>query len=93
VFTAPDVVERSALLQALEAEVEEFIVRHRAARDQRGRAQVVRNGRAPVRHLVQGPARWLSARPASMTGASMPRGTGSASRVRFCRATCAGRQE
>lgn len=42
------------LQQALEAEVEEYVTRHRAARDERGRAQVVRNGKAPARQLVTG---------------------------------------
>ena len=42
------------LQDALEAEVEEQIARHRGARDERGRAQVVRNGKAPARQLVMG---------------------------------------
>ncbi len=42
------------LQQALEAEVEEYVTRHRATRDERGRAQVVRNGTALTRQLVTG---------------------------------------
>ena len=34
------------LQEALEAEVEEYVTRHRAERDEGGRAQVVRNGKA-----------------------------------------------
>jgi putative transposase len=41
------------LLQgALDAEVDEYVKRHRHVRDASGRAQVVRNGRAPARQLV-----------------------------------------
>jgi putative transposase len=42
------------LQHALETEVEEYVTRHRATRDERGRAQVVRNGKAPARQLVTG---------------------------------------
>jgi transposase-like protein len=42
------------LQEMLEAEVEDYLTRHRAARDERGRAQVVRNGTAPTRQLVTG---------------------------------------
>jgi transposase-like protein len=42
------------LQQVLETEVEEYLTRHRAARDERGRAQVVRNGKAAARQLVTG---------------------------------------
>ena len=52
-----DVLQRGALKmlhETLEAEVEEYIWRHREARDQRGHAQVVRNGKAPARTLVTG---------------------------------------
>ena len=42
------------LQQALETEVEEYVTRHRATRDEQGRAQVVRNGKAPARQLVTG---------------------------------------
>jgi len=42
------------LQQALEAEVEEYVSRHRTARDAEGRAQVVRNGKASSRQLVTG---------------------------------------
>ena len=55
--TLDDVLQRGALKmlqEVLEAEVEDYITRHRAARDQRGRAQVVRNGKAPARQLVTG---------------------------------------
>ncbi len=55
--TLDDVLQRGALKmlqEVLEAEVEDYITRHRAARDERGRAQVVRNGKAPARQLVTG---------------------------------------
>lgn len=55
--TLDEVLQRGALqmLQAmLEAEVEDYLTRHRAARDERGHAQVVRNGQAPTRQLVTG---------------------------------------
>ena len=55
--TLDEVLQRGALRmlqEALEAEVEDYIARHRAARDERGRAQVVRNGKAPARQLVTG---------------------------------------
>ena len=42
------------LQEALEAEVEEYVTRHRAERDEGGRAQVVRNGKASARQLVTG---------------------------------------
>lgn len=56
-ITLDEVLQRGALKmlqQALEAEVEDYIARHRGARDERGRAQVVRNGKAPTRQLVTG---------------------------------------
>ena len=55
--TLDEVLQRGALKmlqQALEAEVEDYLVRHRSARDNRGRAQVVRNVKAPARQLVTG---------------------------------------
>jgi putative transposase len=56
-ITLDEVLQRGALTmlqQALEAEVEEYLTRHRQTRDARGRAQVVRNGKAPARQLVTG---------------------------------------
>jgi putative transposase len=55
--TLDEVLQRGALKmlqQALEAEVEDYLARHRGARDEGGRAQVVRNGKAPARQLVTG---------------------------------------
>lgn len=55
--TLDELLQRGALKmlhEALEAEVDEYIRRHRDARDDRGRAQVVRNGKAPARQLVTG---------------------------------------
>jgi transposase-like protein len=55
--TLDELLQRGALKmlhEALEAEVDEYIKRHREARDERGRAQVVRNGKAPARQLVTG---------------------------------------
>jgi putative transposase len=56
-ITLDEVLQRGALQmlqQALEAEVEEYLARHRGSRDPRGRAQVVRNGKALARQLVTG---------------------------------------
>ena len=55
--TLDEVLQRGALKmlhEMLEAEVEEYLRRHRAARDAHGRAAVVRNGKAPGRTLVTG---------------------------------------
>jgi transposase-like protein len=55
--TLDELLQRGALKmlhEALQAEVDEYIRRHRDARDDRGRAQVVRNGKAPARQLVTG---------------------------------------
>ncbi|HXF47508.1 MAG TPA: IS256 family transposase [Burkholderiaceae bacterium] len=55
--TLDELLQRGALKmlhEALEAEVDEYIRRHRDARDDHGRAQVVRNGKAPARQLVTG---------------------------------------
>src|SRR5215510_3537764 len=55
--TLDELLQRGALKmlhEALEAEVDEYIRRHRDARDDRGRAQVVRNGTAPARQRVTG---------------------------------------
>jgi transposase-like protein len=56
-ITLDELLRRGALKmlhEALEAEVDEYIRRHHEARDDRGRAQVVRNGKAPARQLVTG---------------------------------------
>jgi putative transposase len=45
---------RRMLAAALEAEVADYIERHRAERDEQGRALVVRNGRAEPRRLTTG---------------------------------------
>ena len=42
------------LVAALEAEVTAYIERHRAERDERGHAQVVRNGKARARKVTVG---------------------------------------
>jgi len=55
--TLDELLQRGALRmlhEALEAEVDDYVRRHREARDDRGRAQVVRNGKAPARQLVTG---------------------------------------
>jgi putative transposase len=55
--TLDELLQRGALKmlhEALEAEVDEYVRRHREARDVRGRAHVVRNGKAPARQLVTG---------------------------------------
>jgi putative transposase len=38
---------RRMLIEALEAEADDYVERHRGERDEYGRALVVRNGRAP----------------------------------------------
>ena len=45
---------RQMLMKALEAEVSEYVERHRAERGEDGRALVVRNGRARPRHVTTG---------------------------------------
>ena len=55
--TLDELLRRGALKmlhEALEAEVDQYIRQHRDARDDHGRAQVVRNGKAPARQLVTG---------------------------------------
>lgn len=55
--TLDELLQRGALRmlhEALEAEVDEYIRRHRDVRDDAGRAQVVRNGKEPARYLVTG---------------------------------------
>jgi transposase-like protein len=55
--TLDELLQRGALKmlhEALEAEVDEYVRRHRDARDDQGRAQVVRNGKARARTLVTG---------------------------------------
>lgn len=55
--TLDELLQRGALKmlhEALEAEVDEYIRRYRDARDDDGRAQVVRNGKAAARQLVTG---------------------------------------
>lgn len=55
--TLDEVLQQGALKmlqEALAAEVDEYVARYRAERDERGRAQVVRNGRASARQLVTG---------------------------------------
>jgi transposase-like protein len=55
--TLDELLQQGALRilhEALEAEVDDYIRRHRDARDEQGRAQVVRNGKAPERTLVTG---------------------------------------
>lgn len=45
---------RRMLLAALDAEVAQYLGRHQGERDERGRAQVVRNGRARARKVTLG---------------------------------------
>ena len=45
---------RRVLIQALDAEVSEYVQRHRADRGEDGRALVVRNGRARARRVTTG---------------------------------------
>jgi hypothetical protein len=55
--TLDELLQQGALTMlqhALEVEVEDYVMRHRAARDEQGRALVVRNGAARARQLVTG---------------------------------------
>ena len=45
---------RRMLVSALDAEVAEYVERHRRDRDEEGRAQVVRNGKARPRKVTLG---------------------------------------
>jgi transposase-like protein len=45
---------RRMLIEALKAEVDDYVERHRSERDGQGRAQVVRNGRGRARKLTVG---------------------------------------
>jgi putative transposase len=45
---------RRRLIEALKAEADDYVERHRGERDQRGHALVVRNGRASTRKLMLG---------------------------------------
>ena len=93
--TLDELLQRGALTmrhEALEAEVDEYIRRHGEARDERGRAQVVRNGKAPTRTLVTGSGT-LEVRRESTMGAWTPTGSASGSVARFVPATCAGRRK
>lgn len=48
---------RRMIVAALEVEVEDDLARHRGCRDERGRAQVVRNGRGRERKVTIGSGR------------------------------------
>jgi putative transposase len=45
---------RRMLIEALKAEVDDYVERHRGERDEQGHALVVRNGRAPTRKVTLG---------------------------------------
>jgi putative transposase len=45
---------RRMLIEALKAEVDDYVERHRGERDEQGHAWVVRNGRAPTRKVTLG---------------------------------------
>jgi putative transposase len=45
---------RRMLIEALQAEVDDYVQRHRVERDEQGHALVVRNGRAPKRKVTLG---------------------------------------
>jgi hypothetical protein len=49
---------RMMLMEALQAEVEEYIESARSERDEVGRTLVVRNGRARDRKVLLGDGRW-----------------------------------
>lgn len=81
------------LHEALEAEVDEYIRRHRDVRDDRGRAQVVRNGKALARQLVTGSGTLAVRAPRIDDRRVMPRASGTGSAARFFPATCAGQRK
>lgn len=94
--TLDELLQRGALKmlhEALEAEVDEYVRRHREARDERGRAQVVRNGKAPTRQLVTGSGTLDVRAPGSTIDASMRMGSGTVSAARFFPAICARRRK
>jgi hypothetical protein len=76
---------RRMLAAALEAEVAEYLERHRGERDEQGQALVVKNGRARARS-PWARERWRFQLRGSMT-AGWLRASGSASRARSCRPT------
>ena len=45
---------RRMLIEALKAEVDDYVERHRSERDEQGHTLVVRNGRAPARKVTLG---------------------------------------
>ena len=94
--TLDELLQRGALKalhEALEADVDEYIRRHRDARDAHGRARVVRNGKAPARQLVTGSAPGRCARLGSTIAVWKPMASGTVSPARFFRAICARRRK
>ena len=56
---------RRMLIEALMAEVDDYVERHCGERDEQGHALVVRNGRAPTRKVTLGGEQWIFSRYAS----------------------------
>ena len=93
--TLDEVLLRGALKmlqEMLETEVEDYIARHRGARDDRGLAQVVRNGQAPARQLVTGSGTLEVRAPRVNDRRVDADGERQRFTVRFFRAICDGRR-
>jgi transposase-like protein len=94
--TLDELLQRGALKmlqEALEVEVDEYITRHQAARDERGRAQVVRNGKAPARKLVTGSGTLDVCAPRVNDRRVDDEASGTVSTARFFPATCVARRK
>src|SRR5260370_39787317 len=72
---------RRMLIEALKAEADDYVERHRGERDEYGRALVVRNGQAQGRKLTLGTGTVELKAPRSMTVAVMNKEAASALRV------------
>ena len=81
---------RRMLEQALEAEVESYVERHRDARGVDGRALVVRNGRSQARSVVVG-AGVLDVRAPRVNDKRVVEGERQKFRAKSCRLTCVSR--
>src|SRR5580698_4731610 len=78
---------RRMLMEALKAEVDDYVERHRGERDEHGRALVVRNGRGQGR-LPWARGRWSSRHRGLMTAAVMNKEVAGASAAGSCHLTC-----
>ena len=87
-FLLLDEGARRMLLEALKAEVDDYVERHRSERDDQGRALVVRNGHGQTRKVTLGAGTsGDSTRRASMTAGWMSLVAVSTSPAISCRPT------